>query len=296
MTGPIYYEGVTTRRILDQIARQRGWDPTRYAIAPEELARMCQLASQALEAAWRFAPWPQLTLTQRVAYRPDWTPEETYEEGAQVYHRGGYHEALRDDVTSEPGAAGADADWTRCEAWMVCGISYVRYGIDEIDLARGVYALDPDRRADALPLPAGRVAYGAVVRQRPGDPFVARPFVRYRPVPPRLSSAAWSAGETYRPGDLVLAPDGDTYEAIAENTGIEPRLCGDDAARAAWTPRRAPRMFESYIVQSAAAELATDDSAQAPRRARADAELARLAETCLRQPHDGARATIRVFR
>lgn len=168
MTGPIYYEGVTTRRILDQIARQRGWDPTRYAIALEELERMCQLASQALETAWRFAPWPQLTLTQRVAYRPDWTPEETYEEGAQVYHRGGYHEALRDGVTSEPGAEDADADWTRCEAWMVCGISYVRYGIDEIDLARGVYALDPDRRADALPLPAGRVAYGAVVRQRPG--------------------------------------------------------------------------------------------------------------------------------
>lgn len=295
MTGPIYYEGVPTRRILDQIARQRGWDPSRYAIAPEEMARMCQLANQALEAAWRFAPWPQLTLTQRVAYRPEWSDAGDYAEGEQVLHRGSYWEAARDGAAGEPGSEESPGDWTPCEAWMVCGIPYARYGIDEIDLSRGVYSLDPDRRADALPLAASRVAYGCVVRMRPGEPFVARPYVRYRPVPPRLSSAAWSAAAEYRPGDLALGEDGDTYEAIAESAGVRPGIA-DAAARAAWTPRRAPRMFESYIVQSAAAELATDDDARAPRRARADAELSRLAETMLRQPHDGARAQVRVFR
>lgn len=295
MNGDALYEGVSTARLIDQIARQRGWDPSRYAVAQEELERMCQLANQALERAWRFAPWPFLTLTARVAYRPEWSDAAEYSEGEQVLHGGShYWEAVRDGVTSEPGTEEGAGDWTPCEAWMVPGISYARHGIDEIDLARGVYALDPDRRADALPLPASRVAFGCVVRRRPDDPFVPRPYVRFRPVPPRLSVTPWSAAQAYETGALAMR-GGESYEARGASQGVAPAL-GDPASDAVWAIRRCPRAFESYVVQSAAAELATDDDAQAARRRRVDEELQFLANSMLRQGGDAARAVTRVFR
>ena len=288
------YEGVSTRRLLDQIARQRGWDPATFAPAQDEMARMCQLANQALERAWRFAPWPQLVLTARVLYRPGWSDAAApYPEGEQVYWQGGYWEATQDDASDEP--ADSSPQWRRCEREMVCGISYVRYGIDEIDLARGVYALDPDMREDARPLAAARTAWGAVVKKEPGRPFCARPYVRFRPLPPRLGSAPWSAEAEYARGDLVMGNDGESYEARVANQGVEPSL-GAAASDDTWAPRRCPRMFESYVVQSAAAELATDDAGQAARRGQADRELQLLAEAHFRQINDPARAVTRVCR
>ena len=41
METELIFEGVPTARLLDQIARARGWDPSRYAPQQEELDRMC---------------------------------------------------------------------------------------------------------------------------------------------------------------------------------------------------------------------------------------------------------------
>ena len=41
----LIFEGVSTMRLLDQIARLRGWDPSTYSPRQEELDRMCQLAN-----------------------------------------------------------------------------------------------------------------------------------------------------------------------------------------------------------------------------------------------------------
>ena len=48
METELIFEGVPTSRLLDQIARARGWDPSTYAPRQEELDRMCQLATHAL--------------------------------------------------------------------------------------------------------------------------------------------------------------------------------------------------------------------------------------------------------
>ena len=187
----LIFEGVSTRRLLGQIARLRGWDPSSYAPRQEELDRMCQLANHMMERAWRKAMWPQLTLTRSVTYRPSWTEAGApYPLGSQVYWDGHYYEAAVDGAATTPGPK--NPDWSNCECVMTCGISYERYGIEEMDLTRGVYTLNPDTRADARPLPAYRVAFGAVVQRVPGRPFVAMPWIRFRPYAPRLSAVPWA--------------------------------------------------------------------------------------------------------
>ncbi|MBR1609622.1 MAG: hypothetical protein IJ678_08425, partial [Kiritimatiellae bacterium] len=157
------YRPTTTKAIIDQIARLRGWDPAAAAIPQSECERIVQLANAALLRAWSFAPWPQLLLVRRVTYRPEWLPGEYCQEGEQVFCGGGYWEA-KCDTTEAPGAPGGD--WVRCEAWMLPSIDYNAWGIDEIDLAAGVYAVNPETRADALPLPARRTARGCSVATR----------------------------------------------------------------------------------------------------------------------------------
>ena len=209
----LIFEGVSTKRLLDQIARLRGWDPAVATPIQSELDRMCQLANHALERAWRFGWWPQLLLTRSVTYRPEWTNEATpYPLGEQVFWKGRYYECRALEGTSEEPKLGSDV-WEPCERTMVCGISYVRYGIEELDLSQGVYTLDPDRRADARALPAARCAFGCTVMQTPDRPFVPMPYVRFRPYAPRLSAAPWLATTPYRKGDLVMGSDGESYEA-----------------------------------------------------------------------------------
>lgn len=292
METELIFEGVPTARLLDQIARARGWDPSTYAPRQEELDRMCQLATHALERAWHFGFWPQLTLTRSVTYRPEWTEEteDPYPLGEQVYWKRRYWECVNPEGTSEEPHEGS-ADWHPCERVMTCGISYQRYGIEEMDLLRGVFSLNPDRRADARPLPASRVAFGAVVEQEPGRPFVPEPWIRFRPYPPRLSATPWSATAAYPKGALVMH-GGESWEAwTLAPAGEEP---GESSEY--WAPRRCPRLFEDYVVRAAAAELQTDDNARGRGLQAADADLQRLYNNFVRQVNQPGRAMTRTFR
>lgn len=291
METELIFEGVPTSRLLDQIARARGWDPSTYTPRQEELDRMCQLATHALERAWHFGFWPQLTLTRSVTYRPSWTEAALpYPLGEQVYWKGRYWECVNSEGTSEEPREGS-ADWHPCERTMVCGISYVRYGIEEMDLLRGVYTLNPDRRADARPLPAARVAFGAVVQREPGRPFVPEPWIRFRPYPPRLSATPWDDETAYPKGSLVMH-GGESWEAwIDAPAGDEP---GESSEY--WAPRRCPRLFEDYVVRAAAAELQTDDNARGRGLQAADADLLRLYNNFTRQVNQPGRAMTRCFR
>jgi hypothetical protein len=191
---------------------------------------------------------------------------------------------------------------------MICGISYQRYGIEEMDLSQGVYTLDPDRRADARALPAARCAFGCTVMQTPDRPFVPMPYVRFRPYAPRLSAAPWLATTPYRKGDLVMGSDGESYEAwIDVPAGVNPAGESEESSSESssgepadptlyWAPRRCPRMFEDFVVQYAAAELQTDDNARGRGIAAAEAELKTLYNNMVRQVKQPGRAFTRVFR
>lgn len=307
MTTGLIFEGVSTMRLIDQIARLRGWDPAVARPIQSELDRMCQLANHALERAWRFGWWPQLLLTRSVTYRPEWTEAATpYPLGEQVFWEGRYFECTAIDGTSEQPRIGS-ADWQPCERTMVCGISYERYGVEELDLSQGVYSLDPDRRADARALPATRCAFGCVVQQEPGRPFVAMPYIRFRPFAPRLSAAPWDADTAYPKGALVMGSDGESYEAwIDVPAGVNPTGESEESSSSSssggedptlyWAPRRCPRMFEDFVVQYAAAELQTDDNARGRGLQAAEAELKMLYNNLVRQVKQPGRAFTRVFR
>lgn len=304
----LIFEGVPTRRLLDQVARLRGWDPAVSTPIQSELDRMCQLANHALERAWRFGWWPQLLLTRSVTYRPEWTDADgPYPIGEQVFWKGRYYECKALEGTSEEPKLGSTV-WEPCERTMVCGISYVRYGIEELDLSQGVYTLDPDRRADARALPAARCAFGCTVMQTPDRPFVPMPYVRFRPYAPRLSAAPWLATTAYRKGDLVMGSDGESYEAwIDVPAGVNPAGESEESSSESssgepadptlyWAPRRCPRMFEDFVVQYAAAELQTDDNARGRGLQAAEAELKMLYNNMVRQVKQPGRAFTRVFR
>lgn len=294
MTSELLFEGVSTARLIDQVARARGWDPATYAPAQGELDRMCQLLNQALSRAWHFAMWPQLMLTRSVTYRPSWTESAApYPLGEQVFWKGRYWEATASDGTSEEPGPDA-ASWRPCEREMVCGISYVRYGIEEADLSQGVYSLDPDRRADAIALPAVRSAFGCIVQRERGRPFVPMPFIRYRPMPPRLSAAPWDEEAAYPKGTLCMGSDGESYEAWTDvDAGVDPATTDDPEV---WAPRRCPRLFEDYAVLAASAALQTDDNARGAGMRAADAELSRLRDNFCLQVKQPGRAYARVFR
>lgn len=289
---PDNYLSVSTRSLIDQVARQRGYDPATWDATQEELQRVAQILDQKLDWAWGFALWPQLSLTLRATYRPDWIPGTSYAEGEQAFRllpdgTPAYFESLADGTATDP--ATDAAGWRRCEDRMLCEIDYSRYGIDELDLGAGAYAADPGRVADAVPLPCVRTARGCAVQRGAGAPFVPRPYVRFRPLRPRLSARPWDPGAPYAIGDLALAADGETYVALAANEGTDPRTDPD-----AWGAQRVPRLFEAYLVQAAAAEFAQDEDGRAGQLSRAEETLVRLQQRLGGQIRARARVHVRV--
>ena len=289
---PDNYLSVSTRSLIDQVARQRGYDPATWDATEEELQRVAQILDQKLDWAWGFALWPQLTLCLRATYRPAWIPGTSYAEGEQVYRAlpdgtPAYWEATAATAGADPATAGSP--WRRCEERMLCEIDYGRYGVDEMDLGAGAYAASPDLVADAQPLPCVRTARGCAVQRGPGAPFCAKPWIRFRPLRPRLTARPWAAETPYAIGDLALAADGETYAALEANTATEPA-----AHPATWGVQRVPRIFEAYLVQAAAAEFAQDEDGRAGQLSRAEETLAALQRRCAGQIRARARVHVRV--
>ena len=284
---------VSSGPLFESCLRARGLDPALAAPDAAERAQLASLANRHLRHAWEYQLWPQLMVTRRVRYREDWTAGAYYAAGDQVWFGGAYWEATEDAPAVSPPAGGealAGIPWKRCDSSMLLSIDYDAYGIDELDLGAGVFALNPDKVEDAQGLPCVRTAYGCAVRRLPRRTIPAEPFVRFRPACPRLSWTEWSGAATYSTGDTCYRA-GESYVALVDGPTAAP---GEDET--AWALQRCPRFFEEYVVAAVAAEYAQDDDGRAPQWARANRLLQDLADRYCGQIRERRRAIVRVHR
>lgn len=284
---------VSSGELFADILRARGLDPARANPDEAEKAAIAGLATRHLRHAWGYQLWPQLMVVRRVRYREDWDAAAPYIAGDQVWFGGAYWEAMQDAPAVSPPAGGealAGVPWKRCDSSMLLSIDYDSYGIDELDLGAGVYSLNPDKIEDAQPFDCRRTAYGCAIVRRPGRPVPAEPYVRFRPLPPRLSWTAWTSGATYSLGATCYHA-GESWVAVADKPAEEP---GTDET--AWALMRCPLFFEDYIIAAAAAEYAQDEDGRAPQWARANRLLQELADRYCGQIRDSRKAAARFHR
>ena len=281
---------VSSGELFADILRARGLDPARATPDEAEKAAIAGLATRHLRHAWGYQLWPQLMVVRRVRFREDWDRSVTYLAGDQVWHDRAYWEALVDAPSDEPVLQDEQTQWKRCDSSMLLSIDYDSYGIDELDLGAGVYSLNPDKIEDAQPFDCRRTAYGCAIVRRPGRPVPAEPYVRFRPLPPRLSWTPWTSGATYSLGATCYHA-GESWVAVADKPADEP---GTDESK--WALMRCPLFFEDYIIAAAAAEYAQDEDGRAPQWARANRLLQELADRYCGQIRDSRKAAARFHR
>ena len=283
------FEPVKAGRVFEAILRGQGLDPATASLAAAEKARVADLANEALAAAWRYALWPGLMDLRQILYRDLWASGTLYAAASEVAHRDAdgtprYYRALVANSGVEPGTD--PATWEE-PADFLPGFYFCTYHIDEMDLANGLFAVNPDLRPDPKPYALKPTHYGACVADLSAS-YPAEPWIRFRPMPPEYSWTDWVVDADYAAGDIAYHASS-SWQCPVANTGTEP---GTDAS--VWTEVPFPKMFLPYVVAWCVAQRMHDDDGRAAQFARAERLLAELEERHLGQMRVRRRARVRV--
>jgi len=266
----INFVSVSALNVFEGVLRAQGLDPATANLSTAEKARVATLVSRALAKAWRMTMWPQLLVVKRIEFRDTWDADDSYETDDEVYYAEHYWRSLVDGNSGTTPGTDA-AKWTAAEGDMVYSVNFAAHGIDEMDLEAGCFSADPERVRDPKKYALMRTGTGAAVVAADGATMPTRPYIRYRPFPPKYSWAAWAAGTAYTTGDVVYH-DGECYMAQASSTGTEP---GTDEDK--WAPQPVPEMFVDFIEEWCVAQRMQDDDGKA--------KALRLAEAALLDAH-----------
>lgn len=280
------------RLVFESICRRRGWDPLVAEVTAADRAIIAEQLNDRVREAWTHAFWPELMETERRQYRATWDVLLNYAAGDEVYHEdadgdGGYYVSLQDaNVGKDPDT---ETDW-----WEAVGDDFQRTiewrqdgenEIGAVDLEACVYDRDPRiYRFAGLITPVILYSDGFQVL---AEEAPLRPWIRYRPEPPRFSWTDWSAATGYAIEDVVYyATTGHSYKALAANTNKNPEQETD-----VWEPVEFPEFLRHYISLAVHADYLLDPVEHGKALAAAAAELERLED--VRVDQAGARAVAR---
>lgn len=286
------FVSISALGMFNQVLSARGLDPATANLSTAEKARTAAMVTRAVSKAWRMSLWPQLQVVKRIEFRQTWDALDEYESGDEVYHCSemgieGYWRSLVDDNTGvEPGTNAAS--WARCESDMLFSISYAEHGIDEMDLAGSCFFSNPERVRDPRVYMLTRTGTGAAVVTNGSLDVPARPYIKYRPFPPKYSWEAWAAGTAYAIGDVILH-DGDCWCAQTSSTGTTP---GTDET--VWAPMPVPEMFMDFVEDWCTAQAMQDDDGKAKAEGAAERTLMETHAAFAGQIRTRRRASVRV--
>lgn len=286
------FVSISALNMFNQALSARGLDPATANLSTAEKARVASIVTRAVGKAWRMNLWPQLQVVKRIEFRQTWDVLDEYEFGDEVYHCSamgpeGYWRCLHDDTVGiEPGTNAAS--WVRCESDMLFSISYSEHGIDEMDLSAGCFVANPERVRDPRALALMRTGTGAAVVTNGNLDVPTRPYIKYRPFPPKYSWEAWAVGTSYAIGDVIMY-DGDCWCAQSSSTGTAP---GTDES--VWAPMPVPEMFIDFVEDWYVAQAMQDDDGKAKAEGAAERTLMETHASFVGQIRTRRRASVRV--
>jgi len=288
------YRTVKAGKLLEAVLRGRGFDTTAYTMTVKEKAQYEDLLNTFVRTGWEAEFWPQLLLTERRQYRPDWVSTTAYTVGQEVLHEDAYWRALDTNINTEPGT-----DETMWEAAddMICFVEFSQpFGdgsdIDEtgVDYENCACENDPLLMPDAAAIPGCRPWQRSILIPLSLAPI--RPYIRFRAICPSYSFTEWAAGTDYATGDLVfLASTNESYVALQPSTGQSPATEAEY-----WAPVGVPAFLQDYVRLGMISELAGDDDGKYRTAAKAEQELERLRQRHLPAAGLGGRGVWRGVR
>jgi len=225
-------------------------------------------------------------------YRPTYDATQNYSKHHECYYAEAYWRSLADANLGHTPAAGS-LYWEECTVDMVPYIAFDQPWeasiIDEtgVDWERCIYDYDPTMYPDKPAVPGCRAWEQSILV--PIEEAPLQPYVRFRPVRPKISFVLWAVGTAYATGAVrFLMATGESYVALRPNTGASP-----DASVEDWAPVKVPEMFADYIRMFVRAERSADDEGRYKMQAQAENELDRLRDTYMRISGDRTARKVR---
>ena len=275
---------IKIQKVLNAIIRMEGKDPETAALSAAQLETRADLINDRLKEGYETAYLSPLMLVEQRQYRATWDSEANYATGDEVYYvdsngDGAYYVSLLDsNVNQNPETE--TAYWETAGSGFENSIDLDQNGetvIGSLDVKSYVFDADPRLNPKQKPLDCV-VLIGEKILLL-GNDIPLKPWLKFRPLPPEFSFAAWSDSTDYAIGDIVYLEDyGDSYTAIYPNTNKNPFEEGSY-----WTRTRFPKFLETFVKNAVSSDLKTEDEARKEFALSAERELDRLMDVYVEQ-------------
>jgi hypothetical protein len=253
------YQTVTLGNVIARILRLRGFDPTTFLplMTVKEQQQYADAINSSLKDIWTDKFWTDLMRWEQRTYRPPWNAGQNYAAGQEVFREDvsvtpalqDYYYAVTTNSGQDPLLDTAGTYWKKVEYHTFP--KYIEFfqpwesvAMDAVQYPMCATKEDPRFHTavrwieDVAPLFNGQ---GLLF---PARTETFKPWIRFRPLPPEFSMAAWSAGTNYETQSMVYV-DPDCWMALVPNSGVTP---GTDPTT--WQKVGVPKMFDDYVVLS----------------------------------------------
>ena len=245
------------------------------------------LAGMAITAGMQTLAAEKFPLMQRVEfrrYRPEWSINEAYQPGMEVWWDGSYWRRLESAGDSGRQAPSAlYAPWKRLEMGEVTAFIAFDQPWENtvmqsfgVDVTRFAYLADPRMNPDASPVRGARLCELGVLLPSPAPEGV---WVKFIPEYPQIDFREWNGETTYEPGDAVYVTRAkEVYQLTEAIEDAGEATSPDEDESGAWRALRVRSEFAPYLTRLTAADLMTEDQGKYQTKAAAEREFELLAE------------------
>lgn len=250
---------VTFKSVYEQVLRAVGLDPTTAGLTADREEFFADLINNAVQDAWEFEFWPELTLCEERAYRATWAAGTAYTTDDEVYYAtdGTFYKALTTTIGEVPSATPA--------SWEAISVNkYLPYEPGDarpLGEVMGIWSKDPQQCANqAVELQYQVTALGVQITDSQAP--AALVWVKYRLRPNQFTRVDWSGTGVYAAGDLVY------YDSVGECFVAT----YDANMNQIWVKVDMPWIFQYAVIHGAAAGYLRQDGQR--ERAEREAGLA----------------------
>lgn len=216
------------KQVLRECARSQGVDPDSGSFTQEYADELAESINSRISTLWTQEFWPFAMKVERRQYRETYAADMTYGAGVERYYNDAYYRSMQtNNLGHTPGEDGAwwkevlsitaddvpDYVWDPYIALNQSGQTLIPE--DGIEVDEFLYSENPSVNRWARPVRDVQEDQNGVhvtaVR------YPARPWIRFRPVPPRFTGELYSATISYASGYAVYSPvSGECYKSLVD--------------------------------------------------------------------------------
>jgi len=263
------YRTTSFGSVIARILGLRGFSVATYLplMDVKERYQFSDAANSACRDVWTDKFWPDIMRFEQRTFRPAWDSTKNYLAGFEVYRFGTpagcsnqisgqhhYYVAVQDGAGHDPLT---DATGTY---WVLAGAKgfskYIEFAqpwepseIDGVEYPMCCTNDDPRMQTEMRWIEGCVPLFDTPGILLPSSSPASKPWVRFRPLPPKFSAVNWDSTRNYSVGDTCyLEPQ--SYVATQPNQNQNPGTATDS-----WQVVGVPEMFEDYIALGAVAIL-----------------------------------------